>query len=112
MRTIIAGSRSFTDYFKLVEALSHLDITCVISGGAKGADSLGEEYAKEKGIPIERYPAQWDLHGKSAGYKRNILMAEKAEALVAFWDGSSRGTKHMIDIARKKGLEIEVVRYW
>lgn len=82
--------------------------TVVLSGTARGADRFGEEYAKENGLAVERYPAEWEKFGKSAGYKRNSLMATKAEALVAVWDGESRGTKHMIDIAKKAGLKVYV----
>ena len=57
------------------------------------------------------FPADWDKHGKSAGYKRNLEMAENADALIAFWDGESRGTKHMIDIAKEKNLLTRIIRY-
>ena len=57
------------------------------------------------------FPADWDLEGKSAGFKRNVKMAEYADALVAFWDGESKGTKHMIEIAKEKGLDIRIKRY-
>jgi hypothetical protein len=71
---------------------------------------MGERWAKENNLPIERYPADWDNHGKSAGYRRNAEMAENAEALLALWDFKSRGTKHMIDLALKAGLVIYVRR--
>jgi len=111
MRTIIAGSRGFNDYARLEQAMAALPgiPTTVISGTARGADVLGEAWAAAKRIPIERYPANWHEHGKRAGYLRNAVMAEKAEALVAFWDGASRGTKHMIDIAEQRGLLTRVV---
>jgi hypothetical protein len=117
-RTIIAGSRGFNDYTMLADRLDQLlrrkegifDIV-IVSGTAKGADQLGERYAKDRGYKVERYPADWDKYGKSAGYLRNAQMADNAEALVAFWDGESRGTRHMIDLAEEKGLEIRVIRY-
>lgn len=110
MKTIIAGSRNISDYSSLLQAVSELDwfISVVISGTARGVDRLGERYAKEHNLPVEKYPADWDRYGKSAGYRRNELMAERAEALLALWDGESRGTKHMIDIAKKKGLKIYI----
>lgn len=108
MRTIIAGSRKGTNMQHLKDAIAACgwSPTTVISGGALGADKLGENWAKTNSIPCEIYPADWDKHGKSAGYKRNQEMAEKAEALIAIWDGESRGTKHMIDIARIKKMKI------
>jgi hypothetical protein len=84
-------------------------ITEVVSGTARGADRTGEQWASENNVPVKRFPADWDKHGKRAGYLRNADMAEYAEALVAFWDGQSRGTKHMIDLAEKAGLRVSVV---
>lgn len=111
MRTIIAGSRTFASYSYLAGVCDNHDISVVLSGTARGADQLGERWAQAMEIPIERYPAQWDLHGKSAGYKRNELMASKAEQLIAFWDGNSRGTKHMVDIAAARGLKVHIVQF-
>lgn len=113
MKTIIAGGREFLDYNKLVETMANLKfpVSIVVSGKARGADSLGEKWAKENGKPLEIYPAKWDLYGKRAGYVRNQKMADVAEALVAFWDGRSRGTQHMINIAKEKGLKVHVERY-
>lgn len=110
MRTIIAGSRSCTNMKDLEEAIEKCGwvITVVISGGARGADRLGEQWARSNSVPVEIYPADWDKHGKSAGYKRNEFMAECGDALIALWDGESRGTKHMIDIARRANLQIYV----
>lgn len=112
MKVIVAGSRSFSDYNTLEKELNNLEfeITTIISGTAHGADRLGEVYASEYNIPVDRYPADWNQYGKSAGYIRNVEMAKEADALVAFWDGTSKGTFHMINIARKKGLKVIVVR--
>jgi ABC-type enterochelin transport system substrate-binding protein len=115
MKVIIAGGRNFNDYDKLRESRDNILINQeeveVVSGTASGADTLGERYAQEKGYKIEKFTAQWDLYGKSAGYKRNQQMADYADGLIAFWDGKSKGTKHMIDIATNKGLKVRVVRY-
>jgi len=115
MKVIIAGGRNFNDYDKLRESCDNILINQeeveVVSGTASGADTLGERYAQEKGYKIEKFTAQWDLYGKSAGYKRNQQMADYADGLIAFWDGKSKGTKHMIDIATNKGLKVRVVRY-
>jgi len=109
-KTIIAGSRDFADYSQVVEAVSKCgwEVSSVVSGTARGADRLGEVYAEENSLPLYKYPAEWDKYGKSAGYKRNTLMAENADALIALWNGESRGTKHMIDIATTKGLQVYV----
>lgn len=82
----------------------------IISGHASGADTLGERYAQEKGFKIETYPADWDKYGKAAGPKRNEQMANIANALIAFWDRKSKGTKSMINLAKKKGLQVFVAQ--
>mgnify|MGYP003533449592 CR=1 FL=1 len=114
-KVIVAGGRDFNDYSLLKEKLESLlknkNEIEIVSGKARGADSLGEQYANEKGYPINSHPANWDEYGKSAGYIRNKEMAEYADALVAFWDGKSRGTKHMIDLAENKGLLVRVIYY-
>jgi hypothetical protein len=110
VRVIIAGSRNITDYNIMKDAVkkSNFVIDTIISGGARGVDSLAEEYARYYNIPLDVMKADWDKHGKSAGYKRNVEMAKSAEALIAVWDGESKGTKHMIDIAEERGLKIFV----
>ena len=73
---------------------------------------MGERYAKEKGCLLKIFPVlpdEWDKYGKSAGYRRNVQMAEYADSCVVFWDGKSRGTKHMIDIAEKRNLNLRKV---
>ena len=112
---IIAGSRDFNNYellkSKCNNILSNSSDICIISGTARGADKLGERYANEQGYAMQQFPADWDRYGKSAGYKRNVLMAEHADALIAFWDGMSKGTRHMIEIAHSKGLQVHIVHY-
>lgn len=118
-RVIIAGTRYFNDYSLLKETSDRLladKITAgysivIVSGGCAGADLLGERYAKENGYSIDRYPAEWQKYGRKAGIMRNAVMADNADALIAYWDGISRGTKNMIDEARKKGLAVRVKRY-
>lgn len=115
-KVIIAGGREFDDYPLLEKTmdnlLSNVKVNIVVvCGMARGADSLGEKYAKSKGYQIDYFPADWKLYGKRAGYIRNEQMAKNADALVAFWDGQSRGTKHMIDLARKYNLKVRVKRY-
>ncbi len=113
MKTIIAGSRSCKNRLILLTALHRCGWTptAVVSGAAPGADRLGERWAAAMNIPCFRFPADWDRYGKAAGYIRNETMAANAEALIALWDGRSPGTKHMIDIARKKGLKVYVHRF-
>lgn len=118
-RVIIAGTRFLNDYSLLKETADRLladKITAgysivIVSGGCAGADLLGERYAKENGYSIDRYPAEWKEYGKKAGIMRNAVMADNADALIAYWDGISRGTKNMIDEARKRGLAVRIKRY-
>lgn len=116
MRLIIAGSRSITDHDFVAAKLSQItantrdDIEYVVSGGARGVDLIGESWANGEDIPVRRFVPDWKRYGRSAGYRRNVEMAEVGTHLIAFWDGESRGTKHMIDIARDKGLETRIVR--
>ena len=115
-RVIIAGSRDFNDYELLRKTMDALlvnitDDVVIVCGKARGADTLGEQYAKNKGYDVHYFPADWEKFGKSAGYRRNVQMAENADALVAFWDGTSRGTMHMINIAKERGLKVRVKFY-
>lgn len=114
MRTIIAGSRSITDMELLLKTIKEADqngltITTILCGGANGVDTLGREWAKKHNIPIEYYPANWDKHGKRAGYVRNQEMVHNAEALIAIWDGKSKGTEHTIDLAQKANLKTYLI---
>ena len=110
-KTIIAGSRSFTDYALLEKTCDQYEISEVVCGLAKGADSLGMEYAFLKGITFRIFPANWRKYGNSAGRIRNTEMAMYAERLITFWDGKSPGTKHMISEARKRGLEVAIINF-
>lgn len=115
MKLIIAGSRGFLNYELLKkEALDFIessdsDTVEIVSGTASGADTLGERLAKEKNFNLKKFPANWSLFGKQAGYIRNKEMAKYADACIVFWDGRSRGTKHMIDIARERDLPLKIV---
>ena len=111
MKTIIAGSRSITDPAVLRDALVKIDytITEVISGGCpQGADALGEAWAQENNIPLIIYKANWDKYGRSAGMIRNELMASVADACICLWDGVSKGTAHMAEIAEETGIPVLV----
>lgn len=116
MKVIIAGSREITDFNLLVKAINKahdeegISVGEIVSGGARGIDTLAEQFANEASIPITVIPVttyEWSTIGKSAGILRNIkLLNTGANALIAIWDGKSKGTKHMINIARKKGLKV------
>lgn len=80
----------------------------MVSGGASGVDLYGEKWARKNDIPIKRFPADWAKYGKRAGLIRNVEMANYADGLIAIWDGQSRGTKHMIDVAKDKGLVVYI----
>lgn len=130
MKTIVAGSRSIQDQKTVDYVLSKivldriLVITEVVSGKAKGVDTLAENWAKKVGLPVAEFPADWNnveapgakvktnrygnKYNVLAGYWRNQQMADYADALVAIWDGVSRGTQDMIDRAEKKGLTVYV----
>jgi len=111
-KVIIAGSRRFRDYNRLRMVCDYMlqnqkEIE-IVSGTALGADKLGEKYAEERGYQIKRFVPDWSKYGRSGGYLRNKQMAEYADALIVFWDGKSKGSKHMIDIATEYGLKIKV----
>lgn len=126
LRIIIAGSRDFNDY-KLLKtsirdilknaSLKDINKIKIISGTARGADQLGERFAKQFKLEVVKFPADWDRFGKRAGYIRNEEMAKYSVKngsygmLVAFWDCESRGTKHMIDLAKKRGLEVHIIKF-
>lgn len=111
MKVIIAGCRYINDAEPLVEAIrdSKFNITEVVSGNAKGVDTLGEQWAVENKVPIILFPANWELYNKAAGFIRNKQMAEYADALIAIWDGVSKGTESMIKLAEKNGLKVYVL---
>jgi len=119
-KVIIAGGRRFNDYDLLKKSCDHMlqkydpNEIIIVSGGAKGADTLGEKYAQESGMKIERYPVNWHSSGvfdRTAGLKRNEVMGRTADAAVIFWDNESHGTKHMISYMRKLKKPCEVFYY-
>jgi hypothetical protein len=110
MRVIVAGSRNIKSYGNVLSAIaqSEFKITEVVSGTAPGVDTLGEHWAEYCNVPIRRFPADWNQHGKRAGVLRNQEMADYADALIAVWDGESPGTKNMINEANKRGLKVYI----
>lgn len=118
VKLIVAGSRGFRDYNLLRDSIVaflpleyEAGLLEIVSGCARGADSLAIDFAIAQNLRLHKFPAEWDTLGRGAGFRRNEAMAAFADALIAFWDGESRGTAHMIQVARREKLEVQVVRY-
>lgn len=117
MRIIIAGSREYNNYEEAVKLIDKFikDVNSsnvvIVSGGAKGADKIGEEYAARNDLDCVVYKANWGKYGKQAGIIRNGEMAKNADCLLAFWDGESRGTYNMVNTAKKRKLKVRVFNY-
>lgn len=115
MKLAVVGSRGFDNYellkLKLDTLHSKKPISLIISGGAIGADSLAERWAKENGVETKIFVPDWNKYGKSAGYRRNVDIVDFSDAVVAFWDGISRGTQHSINIAKEKQKPIAIIHY-
>jgi len=108
MKYAVVGSRRFNDYAKLCQCLAGKEISCIVSGGAKGVDSLAAQYAHEKGINLIEYLPEYDKYGRSARIIRNKQIVDNSDIVVALWDGESRGTKNTIDYAQKTGKQVIV----
>lgn len=118
-RVIIAGCRDYNNY---IEAKKYIDFCIseirktneivIVSGGASGADAIGERYAFDNGFKVEKYPANWKKYGKGAGPIRNKQMAEICDYIICFWDNKSKGTKSMIDYAKRlnKPIKIKIIK--
>jgi len=116
MKLIIAGSRRLPQdhppiyYVADAYLKSGFQASEIVSGGARGIDLAGEEFARERQIPIKRFPAEWDKYGKVAGAIRNREMGNYGEALLAIWDGSSKGTEDMIRFAHLRAIPVYVYK--
>jgi len=119
MKLLIAGSRSlFPSIAQIDQALLELMAeqcaiirpTQVISGGALGTDLAGEAWAEARGIKVVFFRAEWEQHGRSAGVRRNAAMARACDVALVWWDGVSRGTKHMIERLDREGKPYLVTR--
>lgn len=110
---LVAGGRDFDDYARVKADLAKHNPEVIVSGMARGADKLGVKYANENGGQLKEFPAQWDKYGKSAGYKRNQQMLDegKPDLVLIYWDGISKGTKHMLDIAKRAGVKVQLEAY-
>jgi hypothetical protein len=113
MKVIVAGGRDFNNYYILEKVLNSFKglIDEVISGDARGADELGARWATYNNINVNHFPADWDYYGHAAGFIRNIEMADNADALIAFWDGKSKGAGHMIKTMQIKKKPYRVFNY-
>jgi len=112
MKLAIVGSRTFTDYLFLESTIMtriNKTVTEIVSGGAPGADSLAEDFAKKFRLKMKVFPADWKGLGKKAGYLRNISIIEYSDIVIAFWDFVSPGTKSSINLAYKMHKELHII---
>lgn len=111
MKVLVCGSRTWTDGIVISRRLRGLpNDAVIIHGGASGADLQAERVAAKYHLASRCFPAEWNRYGKRAGIIRNLAMLdEQPDLVLAFWDGRSRGTKHTIDEARKRGIPVEVI---
>ena len=111
-RVVVAGSRNFGDYERLSAELDKFLVgkknVVIVSGTARGADRMGEQYAAEHGYKIDQFPAEWGKYHQGAGPIRNMQMVKTADAVVAFWDNQSSGTRNIIDCARQESIPYKV----
>lgn len=116
-KLIVAGGRDFSNTELFLKTMQQVEqelaeySVSLVSGMAKGADKMGWQFARDQGITCHEFPADWDKYGKAAGFRRNQEMADFSDGLVAFWDGKSHGTKHMIETMKAQNKWIMVVRY-
>ena len=99
------------DYDLVCETLSKHYITKIVSGGARGADTLGIHYAIDNNIIYEEFLPNYSKYGKKAPFVRNKLIVNNSEIIVAFWDGNSRGTRHSLDYAINRGIKSIIINY-
>ncbi len=117
MKIAIIGSRTFLDYELLSDTIknylseNNLIIKSVVSGGAKGADTLAEKFALENTIEMIVFKPDWKRFGKRAGFMRNTLIIENSDIVFAFWDGKSSGTKDSIEKAKSLNKKVIITHY-
>lgn len=110
MRVAIVGSRDYRHTYRIMAYIDTLPLdTVIVSGGARGVDSIAERHAQRRGLKTLIFPAKWSVYGKQAGHIRNKLIIDNADKVVAFWDGASPGTKNTIAQARFKHMPVEIV---
>lgn len=113
MKLAVIGSRTFADYPLLVETLNKVKtpITCLVSGGARGADALAEAWAKRRGIPTQIFLPDYNAHGRRAPLERNKLIVAEADNVLAFWDGVSTGTMQAVNHAKALGKTCHIIQF-
>lgn len=111
MKIAVVGSRSFNDEMLLRSTIEEYDASEIISGGAIGADRMAAAWAKDKGVPLKEFLPDYKRYGRAAPIRRNDLIVDAAEMVIAFWDGKSKGTKYTMDYAEKKGKYLRLVIY-
>ena len=118
MKIVVFGGRDFTNRSWMLSCLVELQTEGIITpdvelicGRARGADNTAYDLFKEAGANIHEFPADWEFYGKRAGFVRNKEMAALADVGLGFWDGKSKGTKHMIDEMKRLNKPLYVVRY-
>jgi len=111
MRVAIVGSRAYPDLYEVVryvnEELGEGDV--VVSGGARGVDKTAESAAKARGLEVMIFVPNWKMFGRKAGFMRNTLIVDACETVIAFWDGSSNGTRNTVMLARRQGKPVRVI---
>lgn len=118
-RLLVCGSRGITDkdwIFSQIESYWYEHLACysdliMIEGAARGVDLIAKAYAVENNWKVEEYPADWEKHGRGAGYIRNDIMVKAADEVLILWDGESRGTKNDIDLCKKYNKPHKIVLY-
>lgn len=113
MRIAVIGSRSYNDYELMKRTLDEYKgiVSLIVSGGARGADSLGEKWANENNVEKLIFLPDWNKHGKAAGFIRNKDIIENSDLVIGFWDGLSKGTEHSLNIAKSKGKQVRIVYF-
>jgi hypothetical protein len=118
LKVIVAGGREFNDYdrlsadlFNYAESLGDEVGMSIVTGMARGADALAYRFTLNESVKVYEFKPDWDGLGKRAGFVRNAEMAEFADRLIAYWDGESRGTAHMIQTMQKMGKPVTVISY-
>ncbi len=112
MKVLVCGSRDWNDWKEIENRLQTLPPgTTIISGAARGADSIAAAIGRRLGLEVREFPAEWNKFGRSAGYKRNLAMLDQhPDLVIAFQLGNSPGTAHTIENAKQKGIPVEVIR--
>ena len=110
MKIGVVGSRDFDDYKKLEKELNKIEgITVIVSGGAKGADTLAREFAEKNDIKLTEFKPDYEQYGRGAPLRRNKKIVEYSDQIIAFWDGESKGTKNTIDIAERENKRVTII---